>query len=77
LPASTTKKAIVERFERESLSGYVNPLSFQQLAGVELLTEQGQVAPKCGWSLWCEIFTPRPNRGGAFFAIGRRWKGFG
>jgi hypothetical protein len=34
----------VERFERESLSGYVNPLSFQQLAGVELLTEQGQVA---------------------------------
>ncbi len=44
MPASTTKKAIVERFERESLSGYVNPLSFQQLAGVELLTEQGQVA---------------------------------
>ena len=44
MPASTIKKAIVERFERESLSGYVNPLSFQQPNGVELLTEQGQVA---------------------------------
>ncbi len=43
MPASTTKRAIVERFERESLSGYVNPLSFQQPAGVELLSEQGQV----------------------------------
>ncbi|MGP8244358.1 MAG: DUF6982 domain-containing protein [Bryobacteraceae bacterium] len=41
MPASTTKKAIVERFERESLPGYVNPLSFQQPTGVELLTEQG------------------------------------
>ena len=41
MPASTTKKAIVERFDRESLPGYVNPLSFQQPGGVELLTEQG------------------------------------
>jgi hypothetical protein len=43
LPASSIKKAIVERFERESLSGYVNPSSFQQPGGVELLSEQGQV----------------------------------
>jgi len=41
LPASTTKRAIVERFDRESLPGYINPLTFQQPAGVELLTEQG------------------------------------
>lgn len=41
---STTKKAIIRRFDRESLAGYINPNSFLQLTGVELLSAQGNVA---------------------------------
>lgn len=44
MAGSTTKQAIVERFEKEPLSGYVNPISFLQPAGVELLSAQGNVA---------------------------------
>jgi hypothetical protein len=44
LAASTTKKAIVRRYQREALAGYINPISFLQPAGVELLTEDGKVA---------------------------------
>jgi hypothetical protein len=44
LSASTTKKAIIRRFDREPLSGYVNPLTFQQPTGIELLSVTGQVA---------------------------------
>jgi hypothetical protein len=44
LAGSTTKKAVIRRFEKEALSGYVNPLSFLKLTGVELLSEQGNVA---------------------------------
>ena len=44
MAGSTTKKAIVRRFDREPLSGYINPASFLQVTGVELLSEQGQVA---------------------------------
>lgn len=44
MAGSTTKKAIVRRYDRESLAGYVNPLSFLQPAGVELLTAEGNVA---------------------------------
>jgi hypothetical protein len=44
LAGSTTKKAIVRRYDRESLAGYVNPLSFLQPAGVELLSAEGNVA---------------------------------
>jgi hypothetical protein len=41
LAASTTKKALVRRFDREPLQGYINPVSFLQAEGVELLSEQG------------------------------------
>jgi hypothetical protein len=41
--ASTTKKAVVRRFEKETLSGYINPLSYLQLTGIELLSQQGNV----------------------------------
>jgi hypothetical protein len=41
LAGSTTKKALIRRFERESLAGYVNPASFLQPVGVELLSEDG------------------------------------
>ncbi len=44
MAASTTKRALIRRFEKETLAGYVNPLSYQQLAGVEVLSAEGQVA---------------------------------
>jgi hypothetical protein len=43
LATSTTKKAIIRRFQRESLSGYVNPLSYLQPTGIELLSAEGQI----------------------------------
>jgi hypothetical protein len=44
LAGSTTKKAIIRRYDREPLAGYLNPVSFLQLAGVELLSAEGNVA---------------------------------
>jgi hypothetical protein len=44
LAGSTTKKAVIRRYDRETLAGYVNPFSYQQPTGVELLSEQGQVS---------------------------------
>jgi len=44
LAASTTKKAVIRRFEKESLPGYVNPISYLQITGIELLTAQGNVS---------------------------------
>jgi hypothetical protein len=44
LAASTTKKALLRRFDRETLQGYVNPVSFLQPGGVELLSEEGKVS---------------------------------
>jgi hypothetical protein len=43
LQASTTKKAILRRFEKEPLAGYVNPASFLQPEGVETLSADGRV----------------------------------
>lgn len=44
MAGSTTKKAVIRRFDRETLAGYVNPVSYQQLAGIELLSADGKVA---------------------------------
>jgi hypothetical protein len=44
LSASTTKKALIRRYERETLAGYVNPASFLQPDGVELLSDQGRAS---------------------------------
>ena len=44
MAASTTKKALIRRFEKEALSGYVNPVSFLQDGGVEVLSADGKVA---------------------------------
>jgi len=44
LAGSTTKKAVIQRFDKEALSGYVHPQSYLQLTGIELLSEQGNVA---------------------------------
>jgi hypothetical protein len=43
LAGSTTKKAIVRRYDREPLAGYLNPVSFLQPAGVELMLPDGNV----------------------------------
>lgn len=43
MAGSTTKKAIIQRFEKESLAGYINPLSFLQPGGVEVLSAEGQI----------------------------------
>jgi hypothetical protein len=43
LAASTTKKAVIRRFDREPLTGYLNPISYQQPSGVELLSAQGDI----------------------------------
>ena len=44
MAASTTKKAVVHRFEKEPLAGYVNPVSYLQPTGVELLTTEGKIS---------------------------------
>ena len=44
MAGSTTKKAVIRRFDREALAGYVNPLSFQRANGVELLSADGNLA---------------------------------
>lgn len=44
MAGSTTKKAVLRRFDREPLTGYVNPISFLQAEGIELLSAHGNVA---------------------------------
>ena len=44
MAASTTKKAVIRRFDREPLCGYVNPVSFLQPGAVELLSVEGNIA---------------------------------
>jgi hypothetical protein len=43
MAGSTTKQAIVDRFEKEALSGYLNPVSFLRPAGIEMLSAQGNM----------------------------------
>ena len=43
MSGSTTKKVVLERFDREPLRGYVNSQLWQQLEGVELLAPDGVV----------------------------------
>jgi hypothetical protein len=43
LAGSTSKKVTIRRFEREALSGFVNPQTYLQPAGVELLSTAGAV----------------------------------
>ena len=44
MAASTTKKALIRRYDRESVAGYVNPASFLQPEGVELLSDLGHAS---------------------------------
>ena len=43
LAGSTSKKVIVARFDREPLSGFVNPQTYLSADGVELLTTVGTI----------------------------------
>jgi hypothetical protein len=44
LPASTNKKVLVLRFDRETLPGFVSPQTWLQADGLELLSASGSVA---------------------------------
>lgn len=44
MAASTAKKVIVRRFDRENLTGFVNAYSYLQSAAVELLKQDGSLA---------------------------------
>lgn len=44
MAGSTTKKAVIKRFEKEPLAGYVNPVSYLQPSGVELLSAAGEMS---------------------------------
>jgi Family of unknown function (DUF6982) len=44
LAGSTTKKAVIRRYDREALAGYVNPVSYLQPTGVELLSAEGNIS---------------------------------
>lgn len=44
MASSTTKKALIRRFQRETLAGYLNPVTYLQPEGVELLSAEGQVS---------------------------------
>ncbi|HME07979.1 MAG TPA: hypothetical protein VKG25_13065 [Bryobacteraceae bacterium] len=81
MPASSTsKKVLVSRFDRETLSGFVNPQSYLSSTGIELLTASGsaQVVPYSEVKLVCfvrdwgqgeprrelRMFTTRPKMAG-------------
>jgi hypothetical protein len=40
---STNKKVMIRRFDRESLPGFVNPQTYLQAAGIEILTASGNL----------------------------------
>jgi hypothetical protein len=40
---STNKKVMIRRFDRESLPGFVNPQTYLQAGGVEILTASGSL----------------------------------
>jgi len=44
LSTSTTKKALIRRYDRETMAGFVNPASFLQPDGVELLSGDGHAS---------------------------------
>lgn len=44
MAASTNKKVVIRRFEREPLTGFVNPRDYLLADGIEFLTASGTVA---------------------------------
>jgi hypothetical protein len=44
LASSTSKKVVIRRFDREAVTGFVNPRTYLQPAGIEILTPAGTVS---------------------------------
>ncbi len=44
MPTSTNKKVLIRRFDREPLTGFVNPQAWLQPQGLEVLSQSGSVA---------------------------------
>ena len=44
MAGSTAKKVVIRRFDREPLSGFVNPQTYLQAGGVELLAPHGALS---------------------------------
>ena len=44
LAASTTKKVLIDRFDRSTVRGFVNPQAMSGAGGVELLSLDGQAS---------------------------------
>lgn len=44
MTASTSKKVVIRRFDREPVTGFVNPQNWQQSQGLEVLSQSGNVA---------------------------------
>ncbi len=44
MAGSTNKKVLISRFERGTIPGFINPATWLQPAGLELLTTEGAVA---------------------------------
>jgi hypothetical protein len=44
LAASTSKKVVIRRFDREAVTGFVNPRTYLQPGGVEVLSPAGTVS---------------------------------
>ena len=82
---STHKKVLVSRFDRESLSGFVNPQSYLSAEGLELLSPAGAVSviPYAEIKLVCfvrdfqqgeprkdlRLFTTRPKMEGLWMSF--------
>ena len=60
MAVSTTKKVLITRFDREPLAGFVNPQSYLQAEGLELLSQGGAVSvvPYAEIKLVCFIIPP-------------------
>lgn len=43
MSASTTKKVLIQRFEKEPLAGFVSPLVYLTSTGIEVLTTSGTI----------------------------------
>lgn len=43
MAGSTNKRVVVRRFDREPVTGFVNPRTYQLPAGVEVLTQSGNI----------------------------------
>lgn len=67
LASSTSKKVVIQRFDREPLPGFVNPSTWLTPDGIELLTVSGSVSmvpyPEVRIVFFVREFGPDPSAG--------------